>query len=211
MKVLVIGGNGYLGRRVIDRLMKDGHSAVSFHRTPWAEPHPFPGVVQEKIGERADLPTLARELRTDVVIDMVCANGAEFRSLVRSFEGYAFRIAILSSADVYRTYEILMGHAAGPLQSTPILEDGAYRNSRYPYRGSPSWFYNWYYKVLVEEAARESSELPTTMLRMPVVYGPGDSHCLFRWYLTQMEMGKATVPFDEIARGWRGCWGYVEK
>lgn len=209
MRALTIGGTGFLGRKVIDWLLNDGHSVTSFHRRPWPPPDPLLEFVEERIGEYTDLPSLARELSCDVVIDMVCSNGHEFRSLVRAFDGYTSRIVVLSSADVYRAYEIMKDSSGGAVQPTPIAEDGELRLSRYPYR-QDGQIYLYYDKLLMEEAAWELSALPTAVLRLPMVYGPGHPHCPFRWYIDQMRRGEHQIPFDAAAYAWKGCWGYVD-
>jgi nucleoside-diphosphate-sugar epimerase len=210
MKALVIGGSGFLGQSLLDGLVKEGHSVTCFHRTPSSVPYPFADVVAERVGERCDLPRFAPELSCDVVIDMVCANGDDFRHLVNAFAGYTCRLVMLSSADVYRAYAIMNGWIDGQIQSTPLRENSMFRTNRYPYRRNGGLLYRYYDKILVEEAAQESSELPTTTLRIPVVYGPGELHCFFRWYIAQMKRGVASIPFDDEARDWKGCWGYVE-
>jgi nucleoside-diphosphate-sugar epimerase len=69
------------------------------------------------------------------------------------------------------------------------------RSSLYPYRTTetPSTAVEYFYdKILVEQAIRADARLPTTILRLPKVYGPGDdadlqsvygfrAHAQWRW------------------------------
>ena len=52
--------------------------------------------------------------------------------------------------------------------------------------------------------------LPATVLRLPMVYGPGDyQHRLFP-YLKRMDDGRTQILLGEEYAHWRGLRGYVE-
>ena len=118
---------------------------------------------------------------------------------------------MLSSADVYRAHEVMHGREQGPLQPIPISEDSDLRRYRYPYRGQKIPAYEWinddYDKILAEQAL---AHLRPTILRLPMVYGPGDPLHRFLAFLQQMDSGSATISLEEPLAHWRGCWGYVE-
>jgi nucleoside-diphosphate-sugar epimerase len=57
-------------------------------------------------------------------------------------------------------------------------QDRALRAQRFPYRAqaaSPADFRYSYEKILVEESFGTHSPVPVTVLRLPMVYGPGDA------------------------------------
>jgi UDP-glucose 4-epimerase len=71
MKVLVIGGSGFIGSHVVDRLLAHGHSVRVFDRRPERFRAPLPGV-DYRFGEFADEMTLVEALSgIDVVYHLV--------------------------------------------------------------------------------------------------------------------------------------------
>ena len=192
-------------------LAEGGHRVTVLHRgrRPLARPS---GAVDEVIGDRAHLADLAADC--DVVVDMICADEPAARGLASAFAGRAQRFVIVSSADVYRALDVLHGRDGGAPQPTPIRESGALRSSHYPYRGIPIAVFDWvtddYDKILAEDALCASAgAAAVTVLRLPMVYGPGDPLDRFRPYLAQMDAGPI-VSLDPGAADWVGCWGYVE-
>src|SRR5919106_5705913 len=101
MRVLVIGGTGFIGTHITRELMHLGHELIVFHRgrTP-----PPPGA-REIIGDRRRLREAANDVRgvaPDVVVDVVLSSGTQARELMQLFRGHARRIVAVSSMDVYR-------------------------------------------------------------------------------------------------------------
>jgi nucleoside-diphosphate-sugar epimerase len=170
----------------------------------------LPDSVKVIVGERKDLDRLTEDVEADVVLDMVCGTEYEARDFVKVFEGRCGRSIILSSVDVYRAYDIMVNRDHGTLQPTPISENGELRLKRYPYRSCANPIYKYYDKVLVEEVALHSQALPATILRLPVVYGPGVLGQPFCDLLRQMDAGAKEIPFDSDAAAWKGCWSYID-
>src|SRR5215467_4995928 len=133
MRVLLIGGNGFIGRFVAIALRDQGHHVGIFHRVT----APVPKGVSEIIGDRNRLAENAAELKTfqaDVVVDFVVSSGAQAEQLVDIFRGLASRIVMLSSMDVYRAIGIGNETETGPLQDLPLTEDSELRHNLHPYQ-----------------------------------------------------------------------------
>src|SRR5215475_14140107 len=105
MKLLLIGGTGFIGAQDARVLCALGHEVWVFHRgqTP-ADLPPEVRVVRGDRGRPPDLAALAR-LGPDVVIDVVPFTEREARDVAGVFRGVAGRLVALSSADVYRNYD----------------------------------------------------------------------------------------------------------
>ena len=67
-----------------------------------------------------------------------------------------------------------------------------------------------YDKILVERVVMGDPNLPGTILRLPMMYGPGDyQHRLFS-YLKRMDDKRPIILLDEAEAQWRWTHGYVE-
>jgi nucleoside-diphosphate-sugar epimerase len=219
MRVLMIGATGFIGPFVARDLLAHGHEIVVFHRgSAKAE---LPSTVVHVTGNRHELPryrSVFERLAPDIVVDFILSSGRQAEDLMRTFRGIGNRVVALSSQDVYRACGILHGSEPGPLQLLPIVEESDLRSRPHPYapellrrlRESFAWLDEEYDKIPVERAVLGSSEMPGTVLRLPMVYGPGDPlHRLFPM-LKRMDDCRPAILIQEDAAAWRGPRGYVE-
>jgi nucleoside-diphosphate-sugar epimerase len=102
------------------------------------------------------------------------------------------------------------------LDSTPvekITEDSPLREKLYPYRkdvsGENQILYN-YDKIPVERVVMSDPNLPATVLRLPMVYGPGDYQHRFYGYIKRMTDNRPAILIDRDQAEWRITRGYVE-
>lgn len=191
MKILLVGGSGFIGRFVVRDLIAAGHDVAVYHRGRTTTK--LPAGAREIIGDRSDLgwkrPDVLR-VQPDVVIDCILSSGNQAKGVMDAFRGVTPHIVVLSSQDVYRAYGILLGLDTGALQPVPITEDSGLRSHLRPFgpdhlqrmQGIFNWVDDEYEKIEVERAVSDDPELPATILRLPMVYGPGDP--LHRLYPT---------------------------
>jgi len=122
-------------------------------------------------------------------------------------------LVVISSADVYRAYGRFLGTELGGIEPTPIAEDAPLRSNLFPYRQQaqePDEFAYQYDKIPVERVVMGTSDLPGTVLRLPMVHGPGDKHHRLSPYLTRMDDGRPVIVLDEALARWKCPRGYVE-
>ncbi len=218
MRVLVIGGTGFIGRFVVPLVLRAGHDVTVFSRGSAAAP---PAGVRWIRGDRHRLSESAGELRRhapESVIDMIASSAAHARALVSTFAGVAGRLVILSSMDVYRAAAVLHRFDQGPLEPVPLTEDSALRTGSLTYppaqirllRTVFGWLDDGYDKVAVERVVGSDPVLPATILRLPMVYGPGDPLHRFHPVLKRIADRRRVIPFEELTARWRSPRGYVE-
>ena len=215
MRVVVIGGTGFIGSQVL-ACLAPRHQVTVLHR---GRHNPIlPAGVRVLRGNRDSLAEHAALFRgepPDVVLDMIAGDARHARATVDAFRGVAARLVTASSIDVYRAYEIALGRAAGPLEPVPLSEDAPLRTVHYPYRDNPnvSALFDWvtpdYEKIVVEQVVRSEPELRATILRLPMVYGPGDPLHRFQAFLKRMDDGRPAILLEESWARWQGPLGYV--
>jgi nucleoside-diphosphate-sugar epimerase len=216
MRILLIGGNGFIGRFVVDALKRQGHALAVFHR---GAKSPLTGA-DEIRGDRNQLRASTQELRgfgPDVVIDLVISSGPQAQELMNVFRGITRRVVMLSSIDVYRAIAISQAMETGPLQEVPLTEESELRRRMHPYppeqvqflRKIFTWVTDDYDKIPAERSVMNDRELAGTVLRLPMVYGPGDPLHRFYPVVKRIIDGRSRILFPETMANWRSPRGYV--
>jgi nucleoside-diphosphate-sugar epimerase len=174
-RVLFLGGAA-----AVRALIADGHSVTVFHRG--TTENPLPGGVRHIHGDRAEIGKHADELRrakADVVVDMRALKASDTEAVQDVFRRHAKRHVLISSIDVYQAWDAIRCRDERPVVSSAdgsFDEDAPLRRRPFPYRerakeGDIYWDYD---KIPCERKALEDRELPGTVLRLPMVYGPDD-------------------------------------
>jgi len=163
----------------------------------------------------------ARDLRAfapEVVIDMVLSSGAQARALMETVRGFARRVVAASSGDVYRAAGVHHGTEPGPPQPMPLTENSETRTRLNVYppevllalRQTFEWLDAEYDKVPVEREILAAANLERAVLRLPMVYGPGDPlHRLFP-LIKRMDDKRPFILLPDDRAGWRSPRGYVD-
>jgi nucleoside-diphosphate-sugar epimerase len=229
MRVLLIGGNGFIGPHVVGALRDAGHETVVFHRggptaaTADREPdvrgHDAAGS-RELFGDRrrlADYRDQLRALRADVVVDLILSSGRQARQLMDVFRGAAGRVVALSSCDVYRACGVLHGSEPGPLEPVPLAEQSPLRTKLQTYPPDRiamlqqvfGWLDDEYDKIPVEREILGDAQLPGTVLRLPMVYGPGDPLRRLLPIVKRIDDGRRVMLFEQKLAQWRAPRGFA--
>ena len=218
MRILVIGGTNFMGPLVVRSLSEQVHEITVIHRGQTQANLPLG--VREILGDRRPLTNSATELKSlapEVVLDMIPAVEQDAQEIMSIFSGIARRVVAISSQDVYRAFWRVNNKESGPVDALPLTEESPLRENLYPYRGEtprdpddPQRWQDDYDKILVERVVMSDPDLPGTVLRLPMVYGPGDyQHRLFS-YLKRMDDERPAILLDEAEAQWRWTHGYVE-
>jgi len=199
-------------------LVRRDHEVTVFHRGQTAV---IPGA-GEVVGDRRRLRESSDALRAlapEVVIDVVLSSGRQARELVDLFLGHARRLVALSSMDVYRACGVTHGLEEGPPEPLPLREDTSALRTRlqtYPpaqvamLQQVFGWLDEEYDKIPVEREILGQQDLPGIVLRLPMVYGPGDPLHRFQPIVKRIMDGRRAIAFSTAMAGWRATKGYVE-
>ncbi|MCI0581689.1 MAG: NAD-dependent epimerase/dehydratase family protein [Chloroflexi bacterium] len=212
-RILVLGGTGFIGRHVVAGLAAGGHTLAVFHRGH--TPSELDESVHRVLGDRRSIGDHApqlRDFRPRVVIDMIGYTEAEARTAIEALRGIAERTVVVSSQDVYRAFDRFRRLSPGPVEPIPYEEDSLLRERLFPYRGRDEGQDPWvrdYDKILVERASREEGGSGVTILRLPMVYGPGDRQHRTLPYLKRMDDGRPAILLEERQAGWRWTRGFA--
>ncbi|HKY05753.1 MAG TPA: NAD-dependent epimerase/dehydratase family protein [Blastocatellia bacterium] len=183
MKVLVIGGSGYIGGHTVEELVGRGHEVSVFARG-----HTRPRLLEDVRFIKGDRhnPDDLSELRShgfEAVIDINAYTREETQAAISTFDGRVSRFVHLSTASVYQ----ITGNM--PLvESDPLVTDpGA------------TYAYN---KAECERALRwayTKNGFPFVSVRPGVVFGPRDNKSRENYYLKRIISGDPVIVADSGA------------
>lgn len=204
MRVLVIGGTGFIGIHIVRQLAGCDHVVAVYHRGQTQAV--LPERVQQIIDPHSTMPIQGFpadlfDFGSDVVIHTLAMGAVDAQVCVSAFAGRAGRLVLLSSGDVYRAYGRFTRIEPGLPEQGLLSEDAPLRSVLYPYRAQASSqdaLQYWYEKILAERAVLSEPALPGTVLRLPKVYGPEGNEDL------------ATIYRYRNHPDWRWTHGFVE-
>jgi nucleoside-diphosphate-sugar epimerase len=218
MRILSIGATGFIGKSTLEHLIQLGHEVIAFHR---GERQPPSGTATEIHGDYRHLSVYREDLQSqapDLVLHMTIANERQAADFMNTFHGFARRAVMLSSGDVYRAAGILHGTEPGEPDNAPITEDAPLRTQPQPYPPETiqtlqkllPWAEPDYDKIPAERTVMGDSQLPGTVLRLPMVHGPRDPLHRLWPVVKRVADGRTVIPIAESIAQWRGPRGYVE-
>jgi nucleoside-diphosphate-sugar epimerase len=216
MRVMVLGATGFIGPHLLNRLLELGHEPIGVSRR--SGPAGAPGLhVAADRSDPAAIARLARDHRADAVVDLLAMTLPATAPLLAPLDGAAGRYVLASSGDVYRQYGALHRKEAGGAPVQSLGEDAPLRTGRFPYRaepprppGDPLAWMDAYDKIPIEQAAGAQPGLRAVIVRLPMVYGPGDRQRRFAWAIAPMRAQRPWIDVDAQWAAWRASYGYVE-
>jgi nucleoside-diphosphate-sugar epimerase len=212
MRVAILGGTGFIGHHVTRWLAEASEDVTVIHRG--RTPGQVPGV-RALFADREHSSMLASALAAagpEVLIDMTAYRREDVERLLGVLPGSVTRLVVISSADVYWTYASFLGLAPARMPARPLSEEEPLREQLYPYRTQArdrNDLRHSYEKILVEHAARAAA-VPVTILRLPMVYGPGDPQKRVSGYMEHLSAHGSELRLNADEAMWRCTRGYVE-
>lgn len=189
MRVTVLGGTRFIGRRIVDELRDHGHDVQVVHRGK-SEPDGLPDLPhvhadRTQLGDvRSDIDAFA----PDALVDCMAIGASDTDSVLDAL-GHIGRLVVLSSCDVYRAFGAV--HAETVTDPVPLDEASPVRPERFPYRGKVPGMDD-YEKLDAEERYVERGG---TVLRLPMVFGEHDYQRREWFVLRHIATGDKRMPF----------------
>ncbi len=182
LRILILGGTGYLGPATIEAAQARGHQVTMFNRGK-TRPELFPGV--ERLQGDRD-PRKGEGLKAlekgewDVVID----NSAYYPRLVKAsaelLAPHCRQYILISSISAYKEPNPVQGDETAPMATMPdpTLED---MGKNYEYYGA--------LKALCEQAASKAMPGRVTVIRPGYIVGPDDNSGRFTYWPVRFSKG----------------------
>lgn len=179
MKVLVIGGTSFVGRHIVEALLKKEHEVVLFNRGK-SNPHLFPQ--QQKIlgDRRKDAGKLANE-KWDAVIDTSAYTPDDLKPVLENLktDHYIF----ISTISVYDNFKDGPVQESGSLFKMEVTGDEVTGNTYGPL------------KVMCEKYIEKTLSGKALILRPGIVVGPYDPTDRFTYWVMKLnDKGPVLVP-----------------
>jgi nucleoside-diphosphate-sugar epimerase len=188
MRVAVVGGTEFIGRRTVEVLAGRGDRVLVVHRGR-TEPDDLPAC-EHVHADRRDFVTVAGRVAAfgpDAVVDTCAQTGPEVDAVLPHLPDA--HLVVLSSMDVYRIWELGLADDHTPL-AVPFDEGAPPRAGRYPYRGR-GMDLDDYDKLDVEPAYLARGG---TVLRLGMVHGPYDPQRREECVLGRLRAGRTRIP-----------------
>ena len=174
MRVLLLGGTGFIGRAITEHCLAAGHQVTLFHRG-LSNPGAFPDA-EHVIGDRTVDVSPLRGRQFDVCFDSSGYEVPVVRASAQALRHPGLRYIFVSTISVYA--DLTQLGEDGPLQRTPDAEHARFSDDKY---GA--------LKVACEEALSEELEGRVLSARPGLIVGPHDYDERFRYWLTRIARG----------------------
>lgn len=188
MRALVIGGTLFIGKRLVHRLLQEGHEVTVFHRSAR---HGYGSEVENLVGDRNDADSVRRAVsgrKFDWVFDNVYdwehgTTAAQVESTARAFGDGIERYTFMSSCAAYEP-------GLGLPEDAPLVPD----DGPEPYAAHKAASERTLLRMHAEEG------FPAVTLRPPFVYGPDNPFYREQYFWDRMREGRSIIVPEDGAR-----------
>lgn len=180
LKILILGGTGFIGPHQVETALGRGHEVTIFNRGKTA-PNMFPQI-ENLLGDRNDNLEALKGRKWDAVIDNSGFLPRWVRQSAELLQGNVGHYLFMSSLSIYVDNTVIGQTEDGKLQKLddPTTEDASAKN----YGGM---------KALSEEYVQASFPTSNTLLRTGLVVGPGDPTGRFTYWPVRLYRGGETL------------------
>lgn len=198
IRLLILGGTGFIGPHQVRYAVERGHQVTTFNRGRTA--HAAVTGVEELTGDRAVNDYASLRGRTwDAVIDNSASAATApqwVREAAAALRGSVGQYLFISTRSVYRDLSMVPATVDAPLL-TPATTEGWREGQPYPYGLA---------KALAEGEAQQAFGERATIVRPGLIVGPGDETDRFTYWPVRIARGgEILVPAGSAPAGTGGA------
>jgi nucleoside-diphosphate-sugar epimerase len=198
MRIAVLGGTRFIGRRIVADLVARGDEVLIVHRGE-TEPSDLPAC-RHVHTPRSQYATVAAEVRAfepAAIVDTLCMSQADADAVLPHLPDA--QLVLLSSMDVYQAFWHVLNSSEG--EPVPLSEASPVRSIRYPYGEARGEFVG-YEKLDVEPPYLERGG---TVLRLAMIYGEHDNQRREEFILRRVRAARERIPIGAGTFLWTRC------
>lgn len=173
LDVLILGGTGFIGPHVVSHAMARGHRITLFNRGR-TNTHLFPEA-EKLVGDRNDDLTALEGRTWDAVIDNSGYTPDQVELSVQLLRNSVGQYLFTSTRAVYRDFTPDVMDEDAPLGPADVPEE--------------QWEGYGPLKVLAERAVEAGFGARSTIVRPPIIVGPGDRTDRFTYWVDRIDDG----------------------
>jgi 2'-hydroxyisoflavone reductase len=175
LRILFIGGTGFIGPHMVRRALERGHTVTLFNRGR-SNPHLFPNV-EKLVGNRDGGLGVLKGRTWDAVIDTSGYIPRTVRDSTQLLKGSVNRYLFISTGDVYASF------------STPGLDENGPLDKTEGITGEDASKHYGAFKVLCERAVEEAYPGRNTIFRPGWIIGAGDNNTISAYWPVRIDRG----------------------
>jgi nucleoside-diphosphate-sugar epimerase len=198
MRVAVLGGTRFIGRRIVADLVARGDEVLIVHRgdTEPADLAPCRHIHAPR-PEYASVADEVRAFEPAAIVDTLCMSRADADAVLPHLPDA--QLVLLSSLDVYQAFGHVLASTEG--EPLPLTEASPVRATRYPYGEARGEFVG-YEKLDVEPSYLDRGG---TVLRLAMIYGEHDHQRREEFILRRVRAGRERIPVGASTFLWTRC------
>jgi len=186
LKILILGGTGFIGPHQVDYALSRGHTVTLFNRGI-TNPHLFPDV-EKLVGDRNDNLEALKGREWDVVVDNPATDPSWVRLSAEVLRDSVQQYVFISTLSVFADDGVVDQDETGVVAVYDEEAEEAVTGSGYGGQ-----------KVLCERAAEEAFPGRTTVIRPSIITGPGDPTMRFPYWPVRVRRGGEVLVPGEFA------------
>ena len=188
MNALVMGGTGFIGKRLVDNLLKSGIDVTI--ATSGRSKNPFGEKVRSIVINRFDPVDLEKKVSSlpdfDLVFDQICFGPDQAESACRAFAGKVSHYVLTSTASVY-----------SEVKKAEWVESDFDDSKAAPGKGGMKELGYAEGKRSAESFFHRNAPFPFAAVRFPIVVGHDDVTGRFQFHVDRVREGrKIVIPED---------------